>query len=76
MSKLDELIIETITKQMFVTNEGKIIALLKQEGSMSANMLSIYLGITGRQAQRILAKSKKEGRIMRHGQIKTVTGKL
>ena len=50
-----------------VTNEEKIIALLKQDGSMSANMLSVSVGITGRQAQRILAKLKKEGRIMRHG---------
>ena len=50
-----------------VTNEEKIIALLKQDGSMSANMLSISIGITGRQAQRILAKLKDEGRIVRHG---------
>lgn len=34
---------------------------------MSANMPSVSVGITGRQAQRILAKLKKEGRIMRHG---------
>lgn len=50
-----------------VTNEEKIVALLKQDGSMSANMLSVSVGITGRQAQRILAKLKKEGRVMRHG---------
>lgn len=49
------------------TNEEKIIALLKQDGSMSANMLSVSVGITGRQAQRILAKLKDEGRILRHG---------
>ena len=49
------------------TNEEKIIALLKQDGSMSANMLSVSVGITGRQAQRILAKLKDEGRIIRHG---------
>jgi len=50
-----------------VTNEEKIIALLKQDGSMSANMLSISVGITQRQAQRILAKLKDEKRLIRHG---------
>ena len=49
------------------TNEEKIIVLLKQDGSMSANMLSVSVGITGRQVQRILAKLKDEGRIIRHG---------
>lgn len=50
-----------------VTNEEKIIALLRQDGRLSANMLSASLGITVRQAQRILAKLKEEGKIMRHG---------
>lgn len=50
-----------------VTNEEKIIALLKQDGHMSANMLSVSLGITMRQTQRILAKLKEHGRILRHG---------
>lgn len=34
-----------------VINEEKIIALLRQDGSMSANMLAVSVGITGRQAQ-------------------------
>lgn len=50
-----------------VTNEEKIIALLRQDKTMSANMLSVSLGITPRQAQRILAKLKREGKIIRHG---------
>ena len=50
-----------------VTNEEKILALLKQDGNMSANMLSVSIGITQRQAQRILAKLKNEGKIIRHG---------
>ncbi|MBD5487842.1 MAG: Fic family protein [Lachnospiraceae bacterium] len=50
-----------------VTNEEKIIALLRQDGNMSANMLSVSVGITQRHAQRILAKLKDEGRIIRHG---------
>ena len=58
---------ETNSRTNFTTNEEKIIALLKQDGSMSANMLSVSIGITGRQAQRILAKLKDEGRIVRHG---------
>lgn len=50
-----------------VTNEEKIIALLRQNGNMSENMLSVSVGITGRQVQRILAKLKVEGKIIRHG---------
>lgn len=50
-----------------VTNEEKIVALLRKNGNMSANMLSVSVGITGRQAQRILAKLKTEGKIIRHG---------
>ncbi len=34
---------------------------------MSANMLSVSVGITERQAQRILTKLKAEGEIIRHG---------
>lgn len=44
-----------------VTNEEKIIALLRQDGNVSANMLSLSVGITQRQVQRILAKLKDEG---------------
>lgn len=50
-----------------VTNEEKIVALLRKNGNMSANMLSVSVGITGRQAQRIWAKLKTEGKIIRHG---------
>lgn len=50
-----------------VTSEEKIMALLRQDGNMSANMLAVSVGITGRQAQRILAKLKAEKKIMRHG---------
>lgn len=50
-----------------VTNEEKMIALLRQDGNMSANMLAVSVGITERQAQRILAKLKAEGKIIRHG---------
>lgn len=58
---------ETNSTINVVTNKGKIIALLRQDGSMSANTLSAFLGITQRQAQRILAELKREGKILRHG---------
>lgn len=50
-----------------VTDEEKIIALLRQYVSMSANMLSVSVGNTQRQVQRILAKLKGKGKIIRHG---------
>ena len=50
-----------------VTNEDKVLSLLKQDNTLSANMLAISLGITQRQAQRILSKLKEEGKILRHG---------
>lgn len=50
-----------------VTNEEKILSLLKQDGKMSANMLAVSLGITQRQVQRILTKLKADGKIVRHG---------
>ncbi|MDE6662163.1 MAG: hypothetical protein K2K46_02355 [Lachnospiraceae bacterium] len=49
-----------------VTNE-EIIALLRQNGNMSDNMLSVSMRNTGRQVQCILAKLKNEKRIIRHG---------
>ena len=49
------------------TNEDKVISLLRQDNSLSANMLANSLGITQRQAQRILSKLKGEGKLLRHG---------
>lgn len=50
-----------------VTSEDKVLSLLEQDGKMSANMLAVSVGITQRQVQRILAKLKEDGRIIRHG---------
>lgn len=50
-----------------VTNEEKILALLRHNKRMSASMLSVSVGITPRQAQRILAKLKEKGKIIRRG---------
>ena len=53
-----------------VTNEDKVLALLKQDGKLTAKMLASSLGLTQRQVQRILANLKKEKRIVRHGASK------
>lgn len=50
-----------------VTNEDKVLSLLKQDNTLSASMLANSLGITQRQAQRILSKLKEGGKILRHG---------
>lgn len=50
-----------------VTNEDKIVLLLKQDGRLSAKQLSETIGMTQRQAQRILTKLKERGRIVRYG---------
>ncbi len=50
-----------------ITNEDKVLSMLKQDGKMSATMLANSIGITQRQAQRILSKLKDEGKILRHG---------
>lgn len=53
-----------------VTNEEKVLSLLRQDGSMSAKQLAISIGIAQRQAQRILSKLKESGMIIRHGATK------
>lgn len=50
-----------------VTNEERILSLLRQDGKLSADMLAKSIGITQRQAQRILSKLKEDGKLMRHG---------
>lgn len=41
------------------TNEDKVIALLRQDGSLTARNLALTLGLTQRQTERILAGLKK-----------------
>ena len=53
-----------------VTNEDKVLALLKQDGKLTAKILASSLGLTQRQGQRVLANLKKEKRIVRHGASK------
>lgn len=48
----------------------KITNLIIEIGTLSAKELALSIDITQRQAQRILAKLKEQGRIVRHGATK------
>ena len=50
-----------------VTNEDKVLELLRQDGRLTAKVLSLSLGLTQRQVQRILASLKEEKKIIRYG---------
>lgn len=52
------------------TNENKVLALLRQDGKLTAKVLASSLGLTQRQVQRILANLKEEKKIIRHGASK------
>lgn len=52
------------------TNEKKVLALLRQDGSLTAKVLASTLGITERQVERIIASLKKQGMLIRHGASK------
>ena len=52
------------------TNEDKVLALLRQDGKLTAKDLASSLGLTQRQVQRILANLKEEKKIIRHGASK------
>lgn len=52
------------------TNEEKILALLRQDSRLTAKMLASTIGLTDRQVERILAKLKAAGKIVRHGASK------
>ena len=49
------------------TNEEKLLLLLKQDGTLTAKVLAGTMGITQRQVERMIAKMKKEGILVRHG---------
>ena len=53
------------------TNEDKLLLLLKQDGTLTAKVLAGTLGITPRQAERMISKLKQEGVLVRHGSRKT-----
>lgn len=53
-----------------VTNEDKVLALLRQDGKLTAKVLASSLGLTQRQVQRILANLKEANKIIRHGASK------
>lgn len=53
-----------------VSNEERILELLEQDGQLTASVLASTLGLTVRQVQRIEAKLKAEGKLVRHGASK------
>lgn len=50
-----------------VTNEDKLLSMLRQDGRLTSRVLASSLGLTQRQVQQILANLKEEKRIIRHG---------
>lgn len=50
-----------------VTNEDKLLALLRQDGTLTAKEMAVSLNITYRHVQRIIAKLKDEKKLIRHG---------
>ena len=48
-------------------NGEKLLLLLKQDGTLTAKILAGTLGITHRQVERMIAKLKREGSLIRHG---------
>ena len=50
-----------------VTNEDKLLALLRQDGTLTAKEMAVSLNITYRQVQRIIAKLKDNNKLIRHG---------
>lgn len=53
-----------------VTNEDKLLELLREDGHLTAKVLASTLGLTERQVQRMLADLKKAGKVVRHGATK------
>ena len=53
-----------------VTNEEKILALLKQDSKLTSKQLALSVGITQRQVQRVISNLKESGLIVRHGATK------
>ena len=52
------------------TNEEKVLALLRQDGRLTAKVLASTLGLTERQVERIVASLKKRSVLIRHGASK------
>ena len=47
------------------TSEKKVLALLRQDGRLTAKILASTLGLTERQVERIIASLKKQGMLIR-----------
>ena len=68
LSQNDDVAINVVAN--VVTNEDKVLAMLKQDGKLTSKVLASSLNITQRQVQRILAALKAENKIVRHGASK------
>lgn len=53
-----------------VTNEDKLLELLRQDGHLTAKVLASSLDLTPRQVERMLAGLKQAGKVIRHGATK------
>ena len=53
-----------------IKTEEKILSLLRKDPKLTANQLSSEVGLTKRQVERILARLKQEGKLLRHGAAK------
>lgn len=53
-----------------MTNEEKLLELLRQDGHLTAKVLASSLGLTQRQVERMLASLKQAGKVIRHGATK------
>ena len=51
-------------------NDEKVLVLLANDGALTIKTLAATIGITPRQVERIIAKHKKEGVLVRHGASK------
>lgn len=59
-----------VGKNVGIKTEEKILSLLRMDPKLTANQLSTKVGLTKRQVERILARLKQEGRLLRHGAAK------
>ena len=64
-----DVVINVVTN--VVTNEEKILALLRQDGKCTAKTLAASLGLTERQVQRLMSRLKDNKQIVRHGSNKS-----
>lgn len=68
-SDVSENVVRNVGRNV-VTNEDKLLELLREDGHLTAKVLASSLGLTERQVQRMLADLKKADKVVRHGATK------